>query len=113
MNIKSIGIWCLRVVLIAVAMLSFFGWVPLLGSEPVSELRADQRPAEGVPLWAKSFHINHGQVVFNSFGTPSQSPVTFGLLVLTTIASGGILFFSFSSEQRRRFIRRRFGRHAG
>jgi membrane protein YdbS with pleckstrin-like domain len=101
------GLWLLRVLLAIAALWSFFGWAPLVDSEPLSALTPEQTPAGGVPAWAKSFHINHGAVVFNSFDLPSKNPWPLVVLISVTVAASIALLFSFPREARWRFLRRR------
>jgi hypothetical protein len=108
-DVKNWGLWLLRVVLGIVALLSFFGWVPLLASDRVSALPPQQIPAGGIPEWAKSFHINHGQVVFNHFGVPGDDPLPFVILLLVSLLAILALVMSFSKDARRRFLGNRFG----
>lgn len=105
---KKTGLWLLRVFLAVAALWWFFGWVPLLNSEPLSGLAPDQAPAGGVPAWAKSFHINHGAVVFNSFGIPNEDTWPFGILVAISVVTTVGVILSFPREARLRFFRRRF-----
>jgi hypothetical protein len=105
--VKKTGLWSLRVLLAVAALWSFFGWVPLLNSEPLSALAQEQIPVGGVPAWAKSFHINHGAVVFNSHGVPSEDPWPFGILVAVSVATTLGVILSFPKDARSRFFRRR------
>jgi len=113
-DVRKWGLWLLRVALAIVALLSFFGWVPLLGSDRLSALPRQEIPAGGIPEWAKSFHINHGQVVFNHFGLPADDPIPFAVLLVVNVLAVLAFAMSFSKDARARFLRRRFGsRHQG
>jgi hypothetical protein len=84
--IRQTSVWLLRVLLAFVATVSFFVWMPMLESKPISAL-----PREGpyveIPASAKSFRMDHGQIRFSTLGVPDEDPIRFGILVSVSIAA--------------------------
>ena len=81
-----------QVVVVVVMFLIFFYLAPWLSVKPISELEEKYRNNLEIPIEAKSFSINHGEVVFHSHGTIQQEPVYFGVLVFLLFSLLLLLF---------------------
>jgi hypothetical protein len=95
--LRQAGLWLMRVVLAVVAALSFFAWLPLLGSKPLSALPPNQEQAE-IPTSARSFRMDHGQIRFSKLGTPEEDPIRFGILASVSLAAVLGLILSFKES---------------
>lgn len=83
----------MRVVLALVAALSFFIWLPLLGSKPIAALPSQEQAA--IPDSAKSFRMDHGQIRFSMIAMPQEDPIRFWILVSVSVAAMLGLIVSF------------------
>jgi hypothetical protein len=68
---------CCRIALGIGVVIAFFVTAPWLNSRSLSDLPAEYR--NQVPAWAKSFTLDHDNLVFNGHGTIRQEPVQFAL----------------------------------
>jgi len=92
---------CLQIALAFAALVTFVQWAPWLGAKQLSELAGTGLRHGEVPDDARSFSINHGEIVFHRHGTISDQPILFIVYTSILIISiGSMVLLSVRSKSK-------------